>query len=121
MKLEEVVRRLALDVCAGSERLDRTVTGGYACDLLSYVMARAREGNLWITVQGHPNVVAVASLVGLAGVIVTEGAKVDRATIEKANQEGIPIMTTPHTTFTIACRLCEMGVREANSGQASAV
>jgi predicted transcriptional regulator len=120
MKLDEIIHRLALGVCAGAEGLDRDVTGGYACDLLSYVMARAREGNLWITVQGHPNIVAVASLVGLSGVVVTEGAKVDPATIEKANQESIPIMTTSHTTFWVTCRLCELGIREANASQASA-
>ncbi len=109
MKLEEVVRRLALEVCAGAEKLDRDVTGGYACDLLSYVMAKAKEGNLWLTVQGHPNIVAVASLVNLAGIVVTEGAKIDPVTIEKANQEEIPILTTPLTTYALAGKLWKLG------------
>jgi len=112
MKLEEIVRRLSLEVCAGADKLDQDVTGGYACDLLSYVMARAKEGNLWLTVQGHPNIVAVASLVNLAGVVVTEGAKLEPATLDKATQEGVPILTTPLPTYVVAGRLYGLGVRD---------
>jgi len=110
MQLDEIARRLALDVQAASDRLSVEVSGGYACDLLSYVMANAKAGNLWITIQGHPNIVAVASLIGLAGVVVVEGAKVEPATLEKAAVEGIPVLTTRETAYTIAGRLYELGV-----------
>lgn len=111
MKLEEVVRRLDLEVHAAVDKLDADITGGYTCDLLSYVMANAKAGNLWITIQGHPNIVAVASLIGLAGVVVVEGAKIEAATLEKAAAEGIPVLTTRATAYTIAGRLYELGVR----------
>lgn len=112
MKLAEIVDRLALQVCAGAAQMaDQEVTGGYACDLLSYVMARAKEGNLWLTVQGHPNIVAVASLVNLAGIVITEGAKIEPATVEKADQEGVPLLATPLTTYQLAGRLYELGVK----------
>jgi hypothetical protein len=81
MKLEEIARRLSLEVCAATDKLSTEVTGGYASDLLSYVMAKAREGNLWVTVQSHPNVVAVASLVNLAGIVIAEGGKPDASTV----------------------------------------
>jgi len=87
------------------------VTGGYVSDLLSYVMARAKEGNLWVTVQSHPNIVAVASLVNLAGIIITEGGRPDAGTVEKAEQEGVPILTTQLTSYEVAGRLWELGVR----------
>ncbi len=111
MQLDEIARHLALDVLAAPDKLDADVTGGYACDLLSYVMANSRAGNLWITIQGHPNIVAVASLIGLAGVVVVEGAKVEAVTLEKAEKEGIPILTTRETAYTIAGRLYGLGVR----------
>lgn len=111
MDLADIVQSLELQVCAGSDRLaEKEVTGGYACDLLSYVMAKAKEGNLWLTVQGHPNIVAVASLVNLAGIVVTEGSKIDPATMEKADQEGIPLLTTPLATYEVAGRLYALGV-----------
>lgn len=111
MKLEEVVRQLDLEVHVSAGKLEADVTGGYACDLLSYVMAKAKAGDLWITVQGHPNIVAVASLIGLAGIVVAEGAKVEPATLEKAEQEGVPILTTPLTTYAVAGQLWGLGVR----------
>jgi predicted transcriptional regulator len=112
MKLAEIVDRLALEVRAGADQVaEKEVTGGYACDLLSYVMARAKEGNLWLTVQGHPNIVAVASLVNLAGIVVTEGARIEPATVEKADQEGVPLLATPLTSYQLAGRLYDLGVK----------
>lgn len=111
MKLETIVQHLALDVQVAADKLDTDVTGGYVCDLLSYVMANAKAGNLWITIQGHPNIIAIASLIGLAGVVVVEGAKVEATTIEKAEKEGIPILTTHETAYTIAGQLYELRVR----------
>ncbi|MDY7042140.1 MAG: DRTGG domain-containing protein [Chloroflexota bacterium] len=101
VEMREAVIALDLEVVAAAEALDREVSGGYASDLLSCVMARAQTGNVWVTLQSHPNIVAVASLLNLAGIIVTEGAPLDPAMIEKANQEHIPILTTPLTTFTV--------------------
>jgi hypothetical protein len=111
MKLEEICRELSLEVRTAAGKLGGRVTGGYASDLLSCVMAGAQEGNLWVTLQGHPNIVAVASLLNLAGVIVTEGIEPDAATVSKAEEEGIPLLTTPLKTFTVVGGLYELGLR----------
>ena len=111
MKLHEVVTALNLEVAAAADVLDREVSGGYASDLLSCVMARAQPGNILVTLQSHSNIVAVASLLNLAGVIVTEGVALDPITIEKANEEHIPILTTPRTTFTVVSQLAALGIR----------
>ncbi len=110
MTLEELSRKLSLEVRTAAGKLRTEVTGGYAADLLSCVMAKAQAGNVWVTLQSHPNVVAVASLLNLAGVIVTEGMIPDATTVEKAEEEGIPILTTELTTFTVVGRLFELGV-----------
>jgi predicted transcriptional regulator len=111
MNLDEVVTALHLEVAAAADTLDREITGGYASDLLSCVMARAQAGNVWVTLQSHPNIVAVASLLNLAGIIVTEGVPLDPATIERADEEHIPILATPLTTFTVVSKLAALGVQ----------
>ncbi len=111
MTVGEIVEKLSLAVAAVPEELDREVTGGYASDLLSCVMAKAQPGNLWITLQAHPNIVAVASLLNLAGIVVTEGVTPDAETVERAVAEKIPLMTTPLTTFTVVARLAALGVQ----------
>jgi hypothetical protein len=110
MKLQEIARQLALEAHTAKGKLDTEVTGGYACDLLSQVMAKAQTGNVWVTMQSHANIVAVASLLNLAGIIVTGGGQPDAATLEKAEQESVAILTTPLTTYTVAGELFALGV-----------
>jgi predicted transcriptional regulator len=111
MLVREVVTRLDLKVVAGEDQVDRVVTGGYTGDLLSCVMAGAAMGNLWVTVQAHPNVVAVALLVGISAVIITEGARIESAVIEKANREGIPILSSPEPSFEVVVALAGLGIK----------
>ena len=108
MKVSQIVNALSLSVSAGGRGLDTEVTGGYSSDMLSCAMAGATQGNLWVTLQGHLNVVAVAALNELAGVIVTEGKPVSPETLAKANDEGIPILTTRLGTFEVCGRLWEL-------------
>ena len=115
MQLQEICQELSLEVRAGAGKLGRPVTGGYASDLLSCVMAGAQAGNVWITLQGHPNIVAVASLLNLAGIVITEGVMPDEATLAKAEEEGVVIMTTPQTIYTVAGRLFALGVPGVNA------
>lgn len=114
MKVAELISALGLNVLTGQAALEREVTGGYASDLLSCAMARAREGNIWVTLQAHANVVAVASLLGLAAVIVTEGVQPDGATCEKATAEGVTMLSTPKTTYAVVAEMARLGV-EAGS------
>ena len=70
MRLKEIVDKLDLEVRCGHDKLDNRVNGGYASDLLSDVLANSREGDLWITLQIHENIVAVASMKGLSGIVI---------------------------------------------------
>lgn len=106
----DVATQLDLKVVTSGVSLGGNVTGGYTSDLLSCVMARAQAGNVWVTLQSHSNIVAVASLLGLACIIVTEGSAIEQGTIEKAEQEGIPILTSADDSFSIVERLCELGI-----------
>lgn len=90
---------------------DVEVTGGYVSDLMSDVLANAKPGNLWVTNQKHVNIVAVASLLGLAGVIIAGSAEPDENTVEKARQEKVSLFKTNLSAFDVVGRLYELGVR----------
>ncbi len=111
MNVQEIRTALEMPVVAGEASLDREVTGGYASDLLSCVMAGAQAGNVWVTLQAHPNVVAVAELLSLACVIITEGTQPDAETVERANEKGIPILLSDAGTFTVVSRLADLGIQ----------
>jgi hypothetical protein len=111
MNLNDVARQLDLKVIAPPSDTTREVCGGYASDLLSCVMARAGAGALWITLQSHPNIVAVAALLDLAGIIITENSPIDPATATKATEEGVALYASPLTTYSVIARLVEAGIR----------
>jgi len=113
MNLREIAKELSLVPVTAEEKLDREVTGCYAGDLLSCAMAKGRRGDLWLTVQSHANVVAVAVLLDLAGIVVTEGAALEAATMARANDEGVVVLTTTEPTYPIAGRLWALGIRKS--------
>ena len=88
--------------------LQREVKGGYTSDLLSDVMGHAQEGDIWITLQTHKNVMAIASLKEIAAVILVKGHVPEEDTREESNNENIPILTTPLQTFEITGQLYKL-------------
>jgi predicted transcriptional regulator len=108
MKINDIVSSLNLTVVSGHNGLNNKITGGYVSDLLSDVIGNAREGNVWITLQTHHNVLAVAALKDLAAVILVKGFKPEDETIKKSNEENIPVLVTDEDTFTITGKLFDL-------------
>lgn len=105
MKISKVIEELHLEVRTANDRLDAEVKGGYASDLLSDVLANCNEGDLWITLQVHPNVIAVASIKGVAAVVLVNGRQPQEETLERARQENVPVLVSRLGTFELAGRL----------------
>ncbi len=113
MNLRTMAEVLELETLVAPHNPERVITGGYASDLLSCVMAGASAGNIWITVQTHPNIIAVASLLDLAGIVLTETRStehIDRATIQKAISEGVALYATSLPTYTLIIRFASSNV-----------
>lgn len=111
MTLGEVVETLNLEVRTGKDEMDREVKGGYASDLLSDVIAGATEGDLWLTLQLHQNIVAVAFLNNLAGIVVVGGREPNPDTLQKAQEQDVPVLVSPLPTYELAGRLYQLGIR----------
>ncbi|MHC1720598.1 MAG: DRTGG domain-containing protein [Clostridiaceae bacterium] len=101
MKVKELADKLDLKILAGESGVEKEIQGGYTGDLLSWVMSHASKGNLWITVQIHPNIIAVAVLLEMSCIIIPESIAVEQTTLEKANAEGIPILQSSAHTFNL--------------------
>ena len=102
MTVKELVEKMNLTVFCGQENLNREIKGGYTSDLLSDVMGNAMEGNIWITLQTHKNVMAVASLKEMACIILVKNLVPNDETIEQSNEEDLPILQTSLPTYEIA-------------------
>jgi hypothetical protein len=112
MTLQDVIDQLNLVVLTHPGDFKEVApTSGYTSDLLSCVMAGAKKGAVWVTLQAHLNIVAVAALLEMSAVIITEGAQPEAATIDKANAEGITLLATDKPSFEVVGRLWEMALR----------
>jgi len=110
VNVSDIVAALPVRVVAGADHLQNEVTGGYASDLLSCVMAGARKGNVWVTLQAHMNVIAVAALLELACVVITEGAALDSEALARADQRGVVVLSTEQGSFATVAQLSVLGV-----------
>jgi predicted transcriptional regulator len=105
MKVAELIEKLNLTVFESGENMNRELTGGYASDLLSDVMGKTKPDMVWITLQSHVNIIAVASLKDLAAIIIVHGQVPPSEVIEKACAEGITLLGTESDTFLTAAKV----------------
>jgi len=101
---------LNLELKAGEKGLEREIMGGYCGDLLSDVMANSTQGAVWLTVQSHQNIIAVAVLREHAAIVLVNGRNPDEDTRKKADEESIPLFVTASSAFDVAGRLRELGI-----------
>lgn len=110
MKISEIIKELNLTVLSGRDFLDREITGGYVSDMLSDVLANSKKKNIWITLQTHLNVISVASIKELSGIIIASGRKPDEDSLKKADEEKIIVLSTDERAFQIVGKLYELGI-----------
>lgn len=110
MNIGDIAGEIEGDVLTAVECIDREVKYGYSCDLLSHVMSNCHEDSMWVTVQTHLNIVAVASLLDILCIVVPEGIEIDRATLYRAEEEDIAIISTELNAFEICGRLYSSGI-----------
>ncbi len=87
---------------------DREVHGAYVGDLLSWVMGRADEDNVWVTIMSNVNVIAVASLASVACVVLSEGVVLDDDALKKAEQEGTNILSSELASYEVCAKLSSL-------------
>ncbi|MDM7996009.1 MAG: DRTGG domain-containing protein [Acidobacteriota bacterium] len=110
MNVAEAAQKIEGSLMAGRAAADREIGGGYASDLLSDVMGNSREGDIWITMQKHVNIVAVAQLNNLAAIVLVNGRMPESDTMARADEIGIPIISTPLQAFDAVGVLFAQGI-----------
>lgn len=115
MKLRDIAARVELETLTPelTSELEAEVQTAHASDLLSDILACAPAGSLAITIQAHLNTVAVAVNARLAGVVYAAGRRPSPEVIERAGEEHVPLFATRDSTFDVAGRLYEVGLRGA--------
>ena len=112
MNLPEIIKELDLTPLTGCKNIDEIQAfTAYQSDLLSCVMSGGGEKSIWITLISNINIVAVAKLLDIPVIIITENAMPGEATIERANMEGVNLLLTPKGNYEVAGRLFALGIK----------
>lgn len=109
MTIRELAEKLNLKLVAGNG--EKEVEGGIASDLLSYVMGKGKEDQIWLTIQIHENIIAVASLLGLAGIIIADGKIPGEGTVKSAEKHNVTLCLAKEKVFELSGKLYEIGVK----------
>ncbi len=97
MELKNIISSLGYETLVEAE--DRPISTCYTSDLLSDVMGNCPEGSLWITIQRHMNVIAVAQLKKISCILFINGVKPDEPVKARAKEEGIYVASTTDSAF----------------------
>ena len=108
MTIQELAALIEGEVQTKTVDTGREVTCGYTCDLLSWVMGRAKADDAWLTVMGNVNAIAVASLADTAGIILVEDAVLDADAKARAEQQEIAVYGTSLPAFETALKIASL-------------
>jgi hypothetical protein len=111
MNLADLIRSLDLRIFTTQETAGRPVEGGYVSDLLSDVMANSRKDDVWITMQVHPNIIAVAVLKELSAIVLVNGRQPAEETLQQAEKEAVPVLGSHLPAFELVGRMYEIGIK----------
>ena len=106
MTVNEAAAILNANVLTGDGK--REITGIYACDLLSWVISHAEQGDMWVTVMNNLNILAVASLTDVACVVVSDDSQIEPELIARAEEKDICLLSCALGTAPIVWKIATL-------------
>lgn len=108
MKVKDLAEKYSMKILNKADIETREAHGCYCGDLLSWVMSRAKEDDVWLTVMGNVNSVGVAVLSDVACIVLTENASFDDDAKKRAEENSVIVLQTDMNTFETAIKVNEM-------------
>ena len=110
MKLEELVKLVCGRLLTEKVDVQREVKGGCGADLMSDVLASIQPEAVLLTGLCNPQVVRTAQMADVAAIVFVRGKMPVAEVIDLANQEKIPLISTPYGMFELCGRLYQAGL-----------
>ena len=110
MKLQELLKLIDGDTLTDDADLNREVKGGCGADLMSDVLASIQPHAILLTGLCNPQVVRTAQMADVAAIVLVRGKRPPQETVKLANQEGIPLISSPYGMFELCGRLYQAGL-----------
>lgn len=111
MNLKDVAQILDAEVLCCEDQLEREVKTCFACDMVSEMLLHVKSNTLLITSLTNAHILHAAQVMDALAVVFVGGKKPEESIIKKAEQNGIPLMSTKKLIFESCGLLYENGLR----------
>ncbi len=111
MEFREIIATVEGKLITEVAQLDMNVTQICAADLMSDVLAFAEPECILLTGLCNPQVVCTAEMADISAVIFVRNKQPPPETISLAEEEHIPLISTPHSMFEACGRLYQAGLK----------
>jgi predicted transcriptional regulator len=110
MKLAEIVNIIDGTVFNSNQNLEMEIKGGCGADLMSDVLASVQPDAILLTGLCNPQVVRTAQMADVQAIIFVRGKQPNKETIQLAEQEEMPLISSPYGMFELCGRLYQAGL-----------
>ncbi|HWQ05506.1 MAG TPA: DRTGG domain-containing protein [Longilinea sp.] len=115
MKVSELIKLINGKLLTNTSDLSQEIKGGCGADLMSDVLASIQPEAVLLTGLCNPQVVRTSQMADVAAIILVRGKCPPKETIDLANAEGIPIISSPFGMFELCGRLYQAGMPSLES------
>lgn len=110
MNIRDLIRTINGTLVTKTNNLHREIKGGFGADLMSDVLASVQPEAVLVTGLCNPQVVRTAQLADVAAIVLVRGKRPPAETIRLANEENVPLISTPYGMFEVCGRLHDAGL-----------
>lgn len=111
MKLKEIVELLEAEVLTPNVNLEREIPCAFACDLISDILMGTKEATLLLTGLTNPQVIRLADMIDLLGIVFVRGKKPTDELIQMAIERELPLLCTKSTMYQSSGIMFNSGLR----------
>lgn len=110
MKIAEIAELVCGKILTKDYKADLEVQGAFVGDLMSDVLSTIKPEAVLITGLNHPQVIRTALIADASMVIIARGKEPTSEMIELAENEKMPLISSPMGLFEISSRLAEKDI-----------
>ncbi len=110
MNLNQVIELVGGTPLTSEADLNINIQGGYGADLMSDVLAASQPNAVLLTGLTNPQVVRTAQMADFRAIIFVRGKQPQAETLELAEQENMPLISSPLGMFELCGRLHKAGL-----------
>ena len=111
MKIREIRELLGTELLCGWDHLDEEVGNAFCCDMMSDVLAFAKDQSLLMTGLINPQVIRTANMMDMPCVLFVRGKKPSDEMIKLAEECGIVLMQSEKRAYELSGILYANGLR----------